>query len=86
MFVYYLYRKVSTGLTCEVHDGAAELELAGVVHLEPVGDQGVAEAPGHPSTVPGHLKMSPQFGTGQKVWPTLARTFNCHFGSMFANL
>ena len=52
---------IDCGLTCEVHDGAAELELAGVVHLEPVGDQGVAEAPGHPSAVTGHLKMSPEF-------------------------
>ena len=53
---------VSDSLTCEVHDGASKLKLAGVVDLEPVGDRRIAETPSHSSPVASDLEaMDPSW-------------------------
>ena len=55
-------------LTCEVHDGAAKLELTGVVDLEPVGDRRIAEAPGDSSPVASDLEAT------ETVWSRMRQS------------
>ena len=61
------HERMTYSLTCEVHDGAAKLELTGVVDLEPVGDRRIAEAPGDSSPVASDLEAT------ETVWSRMRK-------------